>query len=99
MRVVWTEEAVESFLDIKDFLSATWNEMVVEEFSSRTDKTVNMISKNPSIGTRFGADNDRRVIIHPHVSLFYEVNKETIVILLLWDNRQDPFELLNRLKR
>ena len=39
----------------------------------------------------------RKLVIHKNISVFYTLDSVMIKILLVWDNRQDPKKLKNKL--
>jgi len=68
-------------------------------YSVKLYKTFNrelqLLNKNPEIGIRTDFEGIRGLIVGNY-SLFYEVTRDNIVVHYLWDNRQDPNELIIR---
>lgn len=62
-----------------------------EKFLNKAQKTISLIALNPAM---FKAstieDNVRITFISKQTSLFYRVTKNSIHLLLFWDNRQEP---------
>ena len=51
-----------------------------------------LISEHPNIGIPTDEPNVRHKLVRDY-SLFYELRQDSIIILTVWDNRQDPNKL------
>ena len=96
-KVIWTPTARISLQHTCDFLAEHWNEQVAEEFLNQLDYRISQIQKNPELAPTFELSEFRQLIIHKSTSLFYRNFPGYIKLLLVWDNRQNPAEMLNRL--
>jgi len=96
--VVWTDVAIQSLKETNHFILETWNELIAHEFLSSIDKTIELLTQNPMLGISVKSTNYRRALLNRHISLFYEVSTAELKILLIWDNRQDPDKLIDRIK-
>lgn len=96
-RVLWTPLAIESLEQVVDFLSELWNNQLVDEFLDQLDYRITQIQHNPELAPNFQQSEFRQLLIHKTVSLFYKDQPNHIKLLLVWDNRQDPTELLKKL--
>jgi plasmid stabilization system protein ParE len=85
--------------DCVEFLDSVWDEKIIEKFLTLIDEKIELISSNPEIGFKAFSSENRKVIIHENVSLFYRVANSQFRILLIWENRQDPKRLLRNLKK
>lgn len=74
-----------------------WNEEVAEEFLNQLDYRISQIQRNPELAPTFIGSEFRKLLIHKTVSVFYRNNSGYIKLLLIWDNRQDPTSLLQKL--
>ncbi|MDP2188145.1 MAG: type II toxin-antitoxin system RelE/ParE family toxin [Sphingobacteriaceae bacterium] len=95
--LVWTPIALKSLQETVDFLNLTWNSQVVEAFIDLLEEKLDLIQANPEIAPKIGNQEIRRLLIHPTVSLFYELNQDYLKVLLVWDNRQNPDSFYKRL--
>lgn len=59
------------------------------------NEELQLLKKNPEIGVKTDFENIRGLIIENY-TLFYEATHDKIIIHSLWDNRQDPDELIIR---
>ncbi|MGB0885936.1 MAG: type II toxin-antitoxin system RelE/ParE family toxin [Chitinophagales bacterium] len=90
--IVWTETAQKERKSI--FLY--WNENNQSKtYSRKLNKHFNeglkKLSKNPFIGKRTSVINVRAKIIKEYM-LFYEITEKHIVVLSIWDCRQNPIK-------
>lgn len=93
-KIVWMPIALEDYQSIIDFLFLVWNIEIDNEFEKLIQEDIQRIVMNPtSFSMIFG--NVRRIIVHRNVSLFYQFNEaqNTIEILSIFDNRQNPSKL------
>ena len=97
MRNIWTPVAKNSLEEVVNFISALWNDQVADEFLSQLDYRIEQIQHNPEIAPAFKNSEFRQLLIHKSVSLFYRNYSEYLKILLVWDNRQNPKQLIEKL--
>ena len=95
--VYWTPLAIESLKATADFISSQWNDPILNYFLDLIDKRIDQLKINPGIAPVIKNTNFRKLIIHKNVSLFYIIDSKIIKILLIWDNRQNPHELIKKL--
>lgn len=88
--IFWTPLAKASYLNIVTSLQENWSEKVRSKFESIVDKRIAQLLKNPRLAPLHKHYNFRKLVIHKHVSLFYTLEENKVIILLLWDNRTDP---------
>lgn len=98
-KVFWTETAKITFQKTTEFVRKVWDEKVLEELLEVFDYRISQVRKNPEIGVRYTNTPFRRLVIHKTVSVFYKVDEDSIRLLVIWDNRQDPEQLLAHLLR
>lgn len=95
--VVWTPTARKSLQQTADFISELWDEQVTDEFLNQLDYRIEQIQQNPELASSFKDSRIRQLVIHKSVSLFYRNHSKYLKLLLVWDNRQDPTQLLDKL--
>ncbi len=96
--VRWTQTAIKSLHETSDFILEIWNSEIQQDFIELLDFRISQLQSNPLIGLAFEDSDIRKLTVHKTVSLFYSHNQNMIKLLLVWDNRQDPDELLEKLK-
>jgi len=95
--VLWTPIARDSLKETVHFITELWNDEVVEAFLNQLDYRIEQIQQNPELAPTFRNSDFRQLVIHKSVSLFYSDYSNYLKILLIWDNRQDPVQLLEKL--
>lgn len=95
--VQWTATARRTLYETSDFIIKIWNSTVNEEFLQQLDYRINQLQQNPELGVSFKKTQIRRLLIHKTVSLYYMDTTRYIKLLVIWDNRQDPNKLLEKL--
>lgn len=99
MRTVWTPLGLKSLDKTTNFIEENWNEDVADNFLERLDERIEQLKKNPRIGPTYERTNFRQLLIHPLVTLYYELKTDYISLTLVWANKQNPDELQENLKR
>jgi len=93
MRIVWTLKAQSDRRNILAYWKAR-NKSVA--YSKKLDtlirESLNLIRKYPCIGKPTNRKNIRIKIVRDYF-LIYEITNNEIVILRIWDSRQNPKEL------
>ena len=87
----WTDTAVLSFDTIVNFIGERWGEKETKKFVRRTQKVLENITSQPYLYKASLVENVRQGIISKQTSLFYEINHNSIRLLIFYDNRQEPF--------
>lgn len=90
-KIRWTDHALFELEDTIQYLEKNWTERELKNFSKELDHTIELISRNPDLFQP--ASNNitvRRAVVAKFNNLYYRQNNETIEILSLFPNRQDP---------
>jgi toxin YoeB len=94
-RVIWTSKADAIFTSILDFYI---DRNKSKTFSRKLNKEVNEIIKllldHPFLGIKTDY-KDIRVLIKGEYKIFYQIKPDELVILLVWDCRQN-LDFLNK---
>lgn len=89
-KIIWTKRATRSFEKILDYLDAKWSEKVKADFIIRTFDVIEILSEFPEIGTLENPErNIRGFLLTRHNRIFYKYGDESIVILNIFDVRQN----------
>lgn len=97
-KIFWTPTARKSLKYTSEFITEVWNEEITSHFLNQLDSRILQIQVNPELAPIYENMEFRKLLVHTSTSLFYKNTPDYIKILLVWDNRQDPTELLNKLK-
>jgi addiction module RelE/StbE family toxin len=95
--VIWTKNSEIQLKEILKFFtkrnkSGQYSKKLYKKFKSE----LTTVAKNPELGIKTNLDQTRGLIIEDFI-LFYEILEDRIIILKVWDCRQNP-EKLNILR-
>jgi plasmid stabilization system protein ParE len=89
LEIVWTKTADKKFDKILDYLSEEWGEKITTAFVKKVYDFLDILSEFPEIGSiEHKYKEIRGFVIIKQVSIFYSVQKNKIVILSFFENRQ-----------
>lgn len=92
--VIWSEMAENDLESILSYLIEVWGIQVNQQFLFETFSTIDKISHNPKLFPIIKTkEKIRKCVLTKHNSLFYKENKNHVIILRIFDNRQDPHKL------
>lgn len=93
-KIVWTKKAN---LERKEILEYWINRNKSKSFSIKLNRLIindlKLLSLSPFIGRKTKMENVRVRIVHDYL-IFYEILKEEILILTVWDGRKDSKTLI-----
>ena len=89
-KIIWSQRALNEFNEILEY----WAERNQSDIYSRKlavqiIKSVDKIGKFIYIGKET-EDEKARVYLSGNYSIFYEISKDAVIILCVWDNRRNP---------
>ena len=89
-RIIWTLKAVSVFNKILVYYFQRNGSKVNSSILNKEIKeTVNLLIKYPFLGRKTEYDQIR-VLIKGNFKIFYRIDKKEIIIMMVWDCRQDP---------
>ena len=88
-QIIWSPLSQKDFALILDYLQNYWDNKVVQVFIEITERSIEQISNNPKQFPLINK-NVRKCVLTKHNTLYYRDSKESIDILRIFDNRQDP---------
>ncbi len=99
----WTESAVEDLKNIYDFISNSITEDYASQLVDLLYNKPNNLTSGVEIGQREAALSNRkkeyRYLIESHYKIIYSIeNKELVIIHTIFDTRQNPAKLINKVK-
>jgi toxin YoeB len=89
-KINWSLEARLDLIDILEYYlnrnkSATYS----KKLNAKINRSVNLLSKNPSLGTRTNFYTVRALVTGDY-QIIYELFDQMILIIMIWDCRRDP---------
>ena len=95
--IIWTRVSELQLQEILEFFTQrNKNSTYSRKLYNKLKKEVLIASKNPGIGIKTKLENIRGLIIEDYI-IFYEILETRILILKVWDCRQNP-EILKSLR-
>lgn len=90
LTIKWTPKAVNSYKNTIAFISEKWSQKEVDTFKLKTKHVIELIKVRPKMFKRSKLKNIHIAKISKQTSIFYMVKNNNLIILLFWDNRQNP---------
>lgn len=98
MKIVWSHVAIISLREIYNFYKENVSQKVASNIRDNILRSVSILKKQPYIGKNesFNTNNDKSylVIISGIYKIYYNINQNNIEVLVVFDNRQNPAQLL-----
>ena len=89
-KVEWSIEARLDLIDILEFyIIRNKSALYSKKLNSKINKSIKLITKNPLIGLQ-SQINSVRALITGDYQIIYEILDNLILIIMIWDCRQDP---------
>ena len=94
MKAVFADEAIAQLDALLDYLEREWSPKVRDKFVKKLQEFVSIIERYPEVfpvSNHLLADESRRCVVVPQVSLYYliDIQNQRIIILTIRDNRMD----------
>jgi plasmid stabilization system protein ParE len=87
----WTERALIEYEKLIDYLLEEWGEEITLKVRLEIDQTIDRIKNSPEHFPIFlKSKKIRRCVASPQTSIFFRVSKDVIILISLFDNRQNP---------
>lgn len=89
-KIIWSETATIMLFDILDFYrNRNQSDVYSKKLFKKIRKSVSWLKKYPKMGVETDIENVRSLVIENYI-LFYKNEKLTLIILSIWDTRQNP---------
>lgn len=89
--IIWTPNVQKDLVDIVSYLQREWSKEIANSFIDQLYIKLDLISQYPHLGIHSQKfKNVYRVLITPHNVLYYEVSELNIILLDIFDTRQNP---------
>jgi len=92
-RIIWSSKAELIYSGIlKFYIQRNGSKTYSKKLNIEVKKLVLLLSRHPFLGKKSSLSNVR-VLIKGNYKIIYKIYPNELVILLVWDNRQDPGKL------
>jgi plasmid stabilization system protein ParE len=87
----WTENAIESFCKVVDYLFDNWSSQAIEIFELETDKLIERVASFNQICSESKLFGYRKCVIDSQNSMIYYILNNKLPIVNFIDNRSQNF--------
>ena len=104
MKPIWTEGAVSDWEGIARYIAVNFGKKAFDDYNEATDQAEKQIAEFPGSGTPLKTRKHRNlglkfVFIRKLSKMIYHVDGEMVIIDVIWDTRQSPNRLTERLSK
>jgi plasmid stabilization system protein ParE len=95
-QIIWSSFAIKTYIQNIEYVKAEWTEKEAEKFASAVQRKLQLLTKNPNIGSPTGRrKNVRKAVIHKRLTLIYRYmpTKNEIQLIRFWSTYQNPRRL------
>jgi len=93
-KVTWSPSAELDFSNILTYLDENWDSSIADNFIELTFSFIKQIAIYPKLFPLISkSKNIRKCVINKQNTLFYREDKSNIIILRIFDTRQNPTKL------
>lgn len=98
-KLVITIAAQHKLENIFEYLESKWSAKESSKFANKVKDSLHHIVKNPNLFPKSNFKKEiHRCIISKQVSLFYTYDNNSVTVLEVFDNRQDPDNIITSLE-
>lgn len=91
LEIVWSKKANIKFDQIITYLIDEWGEKTAKEFIRKVFDFLDILPDFPEIGSLENREkNIRGFTIVKQVTLYYRLKKDSIVLIIFFNNRENP---------
>ncbi len=89
-KIVWTDFALGELSKTIEYLEENFTDKEIQKLANEIEKTVILISNNPTIFSESETKKVRKVVILRYNTLYYRTVNKNVEILSFFSNRQNP---------
>lgn len=89
-KVIYKKRYLNKVAKLIIYLRAEWSDKVAIDVIHEINRKILQVSQNPFLGSLQGRLKVRSIIATKHQRLFYRIQKDTIIIMNLFDMRINP---------
>jgi plasmid stabilization system protein ParE len=90
-KIRWSKTSKKQLQVVISYLISNWGVSTTEKFLNTLEKRIYLLGRFPTIGKKsFEYPSIRQLVLTKHNTLLYEIQDDTIFIVEIYDNRQQP---------
>jgi plasmid stabilization system protein ParE len=91
LKIYWTTRATRNFDVILEYLEVEWGDQVTKRFIRDVYDLLELLVEFPELGSIENIEKGiRGFTLIKQINIFYRITKDKIIVLGLFDNRQNP---------
>jgi plasmid stabilization system protein ParE len=92
-KIIWSPRAKSALIGILDYyFKRNGSKTYSNKLNASLRSAIRLLENHPELGVKSDIRNVR-VLIHGDYAIFYEISEESIVLITIWDSRQNPQKL------
>ena len=93
LEIKWSKRADKNFDQILEHLESDWGVTVVKAFVRKVYDFLDILSEFPEIGVmQLPEKGIRGFSLTKQIKVFYKIKTKSIILLVFFDNRQNPLK-------
>ncbi|MFA6925321.1 MAG: type II toxin-antitoxin system RelE/ParE family toxin [Bacteroidales bacterium] len=92
-KVIWTPIAIKSLIKVIEYLEENWTEKEINKFLYLLNSTISRLKRFPETSVAIKGRTSRRSVIDKNNNIVFKVTPKNIIILHIFDSRQNPKKL------
>jgi plasmid stabilization system protein ParE len=94
LKIRWTDEAINNLESIIVYLESNWTSKELTKFFVKLEKQIQLLSFYPeAYPPSPKCNNVHRCVFSKHLTIYYTVENDHLILLSIFDTRQDPSKL------
>jgi plasmid stabilization system protein ParE len=92
--IVWRKKTRDTFFSIIQYLNEHWSKNVAEDFVKTVERKLELLSMFPLMGVESRKRKGmRKLLLSPQNMLVYRIKGKRIILLQIYDTRQNPMRI------
>ena len=89
MTIKWSFAAQIDYWSNIEYLENEWSENEVRNFINSVDHSIKLLERNNIFFSKTQYKNVFKIVVVKQISLYYQINNDTIILLRFWNNFQN----------
>ena len=90
MKIKFSEESLSDLRNIEEYLLEHWSDKILDDFLTKLDEIVEIICDGKVVFQKYEDTIYRKILITKHNTLIYIIENNTLKIVKILQNFQDP---------
>jgi plasmid stabilization system protein ParE len=91
LKIKWTKRSADKFDELLSYLEVEFGSKTTTRFARKVFDLLEIVAKYPELGQiEHQQKQIRGIKIIKHITLFYRIKSQDIILLQFFDNRQNP---------